>query len=212
MAAKKDSSFENLPLVGKLFILGLIIAVVGAIYYFAFHMSLAEDIEAQETRATRLQNELREAEQRQQEYLQLTQELASREGIDRQNKRVLPEDAEIPAFLQDLNRVAELSGLQMRLVEPRPEEAEQLYIRIPVQLQFSGKFHQLAKFFYNVSQLERAINLENITLRDPETNEADEVVLTVDALATTFRRPAEEGPASAPPQTAGAAVAPGGAR
>ena len=110
MAAKKDSSFENLPLVGKLFILGLIIAVVGAIYYFAFHMSLAEDIEAQEIRATRLQNELREAEQRQQEYLQLTQELASREGIDRQNKRVLPEDAEIPAFLQDLNRVAELSG------------------------------------------------------------------------------------------------------
>ena len=110
-----------------------------------------------------------------------------REAIDRANKRVLPQDAEIPAFLQDLNRVAELSGLDIRLVEPRPEESEPLYVRIPVALRVSGKFHQVAKFFYSVSRLERAINMENIQLRDPSMNEADEVLLVVDALATTFR-------------------------
>ena len=44
---------------------------------------------------------------RQQEYLACTQDLAQREAIDRQNKRILPERAEIAAFLQDLNRLSD---------------------------------------------------------------------------------------------------------
>ncbi len=185
------NSFGALPAAGKVLILVLIVGIVGGIYYFAFHSSISEDLENAQRDHTRLEQEHQEAELRQQEYLRVTQELAAREPIDRANKRVLPENAEIAAFLQDLNRVAELSGLQMNLVEPRPEEAEALYVRIPVSLSLSGRFHQMAKFFFNVSQLERAINMENITLTDPATNAADEVVLKVDVLATTFRRPAE---------------------
>jgi type IV pilus assembly protein PilO len=107
-----------------------------------------------------------------------------------------------------LNRVAELSGLAIRLVEPRPEEAEQMYVRIPVAVRVSGKFHQVAKFFYSISRLERAINMENIELSDPTVSEADEVLLTVNALATTFRA-AET---AAPPGVPAPGVPAGGAR
>jgi len=207
MASKSSSSsgFDNLPLFGKIFILVLLLGIVTAIWYFAMYMPLSEELTTAETEYTRLQGQMREAEQRQQEYLRLTQELASREAIDRQNKRVLPEEAEIPAFLQDLNRVAELSGLGVRLVEPRPEQNEELYVRLPVQLQVTGRFHQLAKFFYNISRLERAINMENISLSEPTTaEESGEVVLKVNVLATTFRRPSEEQPAGAAVQQGGA--------
>ena len=194
MASKGGSgSFEALPLAGKIFIMVFILGIVGALYYFIWHMDLAESIEQAQRQHSQLQGQLAEAEQRQQEYLRLTQELAAREAIDRRNKRILPADAEIPAFLQDLNRVAELSGLEMKRVEPRPEEPEQLYVRIPVAVSVSGKFHQLSKFFYNVSRLERAIGMENIMLADPTVNDADEYILTVTALATTFRRPEETG-------------------
>lgn len=189
MASKPDSAFANIPLVGKIFIGVIMLLVVGLLYYLVFHSDLAENIENAELQHTQLQNQLTEAEQRQQEYLRLTQELAAREALDRQNKRILPTDAEIPAFLQDLNRVAELSGLDMRLVEPRPEESEELYVRIPVAIAVSGKFHQISKFFYNVSRLERAISMENLSLAEPTLNDAEEVILTVSALATTYRRP-----------------------
>ncbi len=192
MASKgSTSSFEALPLAGKIFILVFILGFVGALYYFVWHMELTENIERAQSEHQQLQTELAEAEQRQQEYLRLTQELAAREAIDRRNKRILPSEAEIPAFLQDLNRVAELSGLEMKRVEPRPEEPEPLYVRIPVAVAVSGKFHQIAKFFYNVSRLERAIGMENIMLAEPTLNDADEYILTVTALATTFRRPVE---------------------
>jgi hypothetical protein len=64
-------------------------------------------------------------------------ELDGRAAVDRQNKRVLPERAEIPAFLQDLNRLAELSGLRLELIEPRPDEVGEQYVKIPVSLAFS---------------------------------------------------------------------------
>ncbi len=202
--APKDASFENLPLAGKVFLGVLLLGVVSAIYYFAFHMGVVEEIESAGQRNTQLQRSMREAQERQREYLRLTQELAGREAIDRRNKRVLPENAEIAAFLQDLNRVAELTGLEMKLVEPRPEEAEPHYVRLPVNLRMEGRYHQFAKFFYNMSRLERAVSMEDIVLSNPVTEEGQDVVLHVNTLATTYRRPAQ------PTASAGSGGAGGG--
>ena len=135
-----------------------------------------------------LRQQLSQAEERQREYLRVRAELDGRAAIDRQNKRILPERAEIPAFLQDLNRLAELSGLRLELVEPRPDEVDAQYVKIPVSLAFSGRYHQVAKFFFNVSQLDRAISMENVRLTEP-TVVGEEITVKVAVLATTFRRP-----------------------
>ena len=54
----------------------------------------------------------------------------------------------------------------------------------------SGRYHQLARFFYNVSRLERAISMENINLTEPHAV-GEDILLNVEVLATTFRRPGE---------------------
>ena len=173
---KSTTSFDSLPLPGKLLLLGLVLALMTALYYFLLHMSLEEDIARAESNHQTLLQDRQEAERRQQEYLQATQELASREASDRANKRVLPEDAEIPAFLADLNREAELAGLEFTSVEP--------------QLEMKGRFHQIARFFHAGSRLQRAINMEDISLAEPAIDEeTQEVQVSVSVLATTFRRP-----------------------
>lgn len=189
MAAKTtQSTFAALPVAGKAFVLFALLALVSAGYYLGVHMSLEQETDEAQKRHEVLQNDLKQAQERQKEYLRLREELASREALDRQNMRVLPDTAEIPAFLDDLNRLAELSGLRVGNVSPRAEAAEQFFVRVPVALSLGGKFHQLAKFFYNISRLERAINMENISLTQP-TKESDDIVLSVSVLATTFRRP-----------------------
>jgi type IV pilus assembly protein PilO len=188
MAAAKGSSFDALPVPGKLLVLALVLGFVGVVYYFAFHRSLAESLEDARAQKVQLDQQLMEAEQRQQRYIERSAEFTLREPIDRANKRVLPEQAEIAAFLQDLNRVAELSGLSTRLVQPRPELHEEAYTRIPVQLELSGTFHELAKFFYNIGRLERVISMENIELTAPKVVDGS-VVVSVSVLATTYRQP-----------------------
>lgn len=190
------NSFGALPSAAKAFILVFIVAAIGVIYYVALHTPLEEEIAAADSRHRQLEQNMVTARNRQQEFLALREELAGREGIDRANLRVLPEDSEMATFLADLNRLAEMSGLSMRLVEPRPEEPGENYVRLPVSLHVAGRFHQLSRFFYNVSHLDRAISMEDIHLADP-TLTGEDVILRVEVLATTFRRPSEEAPADA---------------
>jgi type IV pilus assembly protein PilO len=199
--AKKNQSFAETAVPVKVLLGVLIGALIGAVYYLALHTPLAEEIEAAEGTHNQLVQQLTQAEERQREYLRVRAELDGRALIDRQNKRILPERAEIPAFLQDLNRLAELSGLHLELIEPRPDEAETQYVKIPVSLAFAGRYHQVAKFFFNVSQLDRAISMENVGLTTPRL-EGEDVVVKVAVLATTYRLPT-------PPPAAGAAGTPG---
>lgn len=217
-------SFGDQPVALKAFILVFAVSAVAGIYYFAFHMGLSEDIE----RATRehgaLVTQRSEAVQRQQDFVRVSQALAEREPVDRRNRRILPENPEMAAFLGDVNRIAELSGLSIDLVEPNPESPDEFYVRIPVRLKFHGRFHQYAKFFYSVSQLERAVNMENLNIIvDPSSVAAAnsrqqpgrssgqsggatgaamqvgggesavaDVILRVELMATTFRRPSAD--------------------
>lgn len=189
MAPKiQASAFAQLPVAAKLFILMLLLALMGSGYYAGFQMSLDEAKEAATRRHATLESQLQEARNRQKEYLKLREEVSVREALDKQNLRILPVNAEIPAFLDDLNRLAELSGLQMDSVQPNPETAEKLYTKVPVALAIHGRYHELAKFFYNISRLERAINMEDLNLRVADRKPDGEVQLAVAVRATTFRR------------------------
>lgn len=188
-----EETFAGLPSWAKALSLLGVLGLLGAAYYALIYSSISSDLESAQSKKQQLQDQIREAERREKQYLELTQELANRESDDRQNRRILPEDAEIAAFLQDLNRVAELSGLTIRLVEPRPEQRQDLYSKIPVVLALTGRFHQLTKFFYNVSKLDRAISMENIRMTQPKELPSGEVVIDVDVRATTYRRPPDKG-------------------
>jgi type IV pilus assembly protein PilO len=150
-------------------------------------MGLVSDIDQARSNTQQLQSTLKDAQVRQQTYLALREELASRDVLDRQYLRILPVKSEIPAFLGDLDRLAELSGLRVEQVQPQPEGKEEFFVKIPVSLVLSGKYHQLAKFFYNVSLLERAVNMENVALTKPQ-QIGEDIILQVNVLATTFRR------------------------
>ena len=181
-------AFAQLPIAAKLFVLVLILGVLTSAYYGFIHMGLEEDTETAQRKHAALEAQLQEARDRQKEYLKLREEVSVREAMDKQNMRILPVTAEIPAFLDDLNRLAELSGLQMDSVQPNPEAAEKLYMKAPVALAIRGRYHELAKFFYNISRLERAINMENLNLKVSERKADGEVQLAVAVRATTFRR------------------------
>jgi type IV pilus assembly protein PilO len=191
--ASLEDTFVGLPGWAKALALVGVLGLLAGAYYALVYSSVSTDLESAQKKHQQLQDQIRDAERREKQYLELTQELANREVADRQNRRTLPEEAEIAAFLQDLNRVAELSGLTIRLVEPRPEQRQELYSKIPVVLALTGRFHQMGKFFYNVSKLDRAISLENIRITQPKLLPSGEVVVDVDVRATTYRRPPAKG-------------------
>jgi type IV pilus assembly protein PilO len=195
-------NFASQPTAAKALIGVLLVGAIGALYYVLVHSPVEDELAAAEQTHRQLETNRDAANARQAEFLRVMGEIAAREGLDRVNMRVLPEQAEMASFLQDLNRLAETSGLSIRTVEPRPEEQAEHFVKLPVALRVSGRYHQLARFFYNVSRLERAISMENIKLGDPALV-GEDVVLDVQVMATTYRRPPAESDATGTAQTAG---------
>lgn len=176
----------------KFSIAAILVAVVVGGYYWLLHLPLMARIAQTEAESQTLTTQLAEAEAKLRDFVRLRETLAAREGVDRANLRALPESAEMASFLQELNRLGAASGLELRQVTPFPEESDQPhYIRVPVELELAGEYHQVARFFYNVSRLERAISMERILLERASENEPNNR-LHVKVRAITFRRPTQE--------------------
>ena len=92
---------------------------------------------------------------------------------------------EYPQFLSAVQAAANDSGVSLSAWTPREKVPEKYYARVPMKLELTGRFLQIARFFHNVGQLDRIINMENISMTDPR-NVDDEVVLKAEALATAF--------------------------
>lgn len=190
MATVKKPAASGLPLGAKIGV-GVLFALLPAVaYYIVFHTDIEDEITAAQGQHSRLQADLESAKRAEDAYRLDVEDLNRRQRNKAELMKVLPEAAEYHAFLSSVQTVANLVGVELVGWTPHEEVPEQFYARVPMQLELRGRFHHLAKFFYNVGQSERIINMENIAIRTPVVRDG-EVYLSVSVLATAFHAIAE---------------------
>ena len=119
----------------------------------------------------------------------------------------LPDSKEIPDLLTNLSTKAREAGLEIILFRPRTENLQDFYAEIPVDIVVRGGFYSAMGFFDSVGKLNRPVNIDNITLKNPKIS-GDQVELEISTLATTYRfldeaerkKVAEEKAKAAPPK------------
>lgn len=188
--AKGESSLAKLPLVAKAGIGAGLLGLVGAAYFVVFYGDLASRISASHAKEGRLREELAEARRNEAAYQKDLAELTDRQQRQRELNKILPVATEYPSFLSAVQSVANVTGIGLTAWTPQAEVVDQYYARVPMKLELVGRYHQVAKFFYGVGQLDRIINMENIAITDPKF-EGDDVLIKVESLATAFRGLAE---------------------
>jgi type IV pilus assembly protein PilO len=185
-----SDQLAKLPLVARAGVGVAVLALTGVAYYVVFYGELASAIEAAKSREQQLGGELAEARKAEFAYNKDLAELTDRQQRQRELNKVLPLTAEYPAFLSAVQNVANIAGVELVAWTPTPEAPEQFYVRVPMKLEISGRYHQIAKFFYGVSQLDRIINLENVSLKQPEAR-GEDVFVRAEVMATAFRSAAD---------------------
>lgn len=184
--ARGDSMLTKLPLLAKIGVGALFVGLIGITYFVIFYGDLASSIAAEKSREERLRGELSAARQNEFSYQKDLAELSERQQRQRELVKILPTETEYPAFLSAVQNVANVSGIALTAWSPLAEEPDQFYSRVPMRISLTGRYHQVAKFFYGVGQLDRVINMENISLTSPK-NDGSDVLVKVEALATAFR-------------------------
>src|SRR4051794_30823815 len=127
MAESAGQQFAKLPASSKVIVLAILLVALGVGYYTVFHSSISDQLDGAAATKSQLEQDLAAAKSLQLQFVKLREEVEARKVIDQQNMRVLPRDPEIATMLAELNRIAELSGLSIQAVEPKPETGGEFY-------------------------------------------------------------------------------------
>ena len=179
-------SLSKLPLPLKVVFGAVSMAAVGLVYYVIFHTEVGSKIDAARRHTGELEADLGTQRQSQASYFADRDELVMRQQRQRDLNKVLPAETEAAAFLSSIQSVSNVSGIDLKAWSPQEETTQAFFAKVPMRLEMSGKFHQLAKFVFEVGKLDRIINLENIELGDAKVQGGDDVVVSARCLATTF--------------------------
>ncbi len=98
----------------------------------------------------------------------------------------LPNEKEIPSLLTTISSLAKDNGLDVLRFKPHGESPKGFYAEVPVELKLVGTYHQVARFFYDVGDLPRIVNIGKVVMALGKGGGANPE-LSVDCLAVTFR-------------------------
>ncbi|MDX2091595.1 MAG: type 4a pilus biogenesis protein PilO [Kofleriaceae bacterium] len=211
------ADFARLPNDRKVLVFVVIGGLLGLLYYqFAFK-ALKEDLEnaeqANQTKSAmnvKLGNDIPEYEKLKTRMKDLEERIA-------RNQEALPTEAEVPAFFEMLERKIKQSGVEIARWTKLPEAAVGAFKKVPVEIELTGSFMQIKRFFASLVQKdvsptagssegeperERVVSIENLQLTNPIVKNR-EILLSAKFVAVTYRQEEAQAPAGAaapPPQ------------
>lgn len=165
---------------------GLVLAIFG-VYGGLFYLDIQDQIKGARSRQQQLHEEKDNYLKRQREYQAYRAELTQLQQEQRELLKALPKKAEIPTFLSNIQEQAELAGLEIVSLTIEAEIPQELYIRIPVRIEVRGTYHTITKFFKNLSELPRIVNVESLSLAVEKADVATSPRLRAKFVAATFR-------------------------
>ena len=202
--AAGQSALAKLPLPAKLGVGFGFAALIAFAYWFIFYADVSKKIDAANAQSKTLKAELLAQQQAQASYFADRDELALRQQRAREFNKVLPAEKQQPQFLSAVQQAAGTAGVNLTVYQPMEEQPQAFYVKDPMRLEVTGRFHQITKFMYEVGKLDRIINMENIELVDPKT-QGEEVMMRGRCLATAFHTlKAKEVPVPGAPPAPGA--------
>jgi type IV pilus assembly protein PilO len=160
--------FAALTLVVKLGIMAGLLALIGGGYWYFFYSDMQDEVAHLEQDKARLEKEKHEYEKRKQEYLAFRNEVNSLLEEQKELLRVLPKADDIEQFIENVQAQIELSGLSKVESVREPAQPVEMYVKIPIKMSLTGSYHQINRFFKQVGELKRIVNIEDLAL-DPVT-------------------------------------------
>lgn len=163
-----------------------VLAVMLALSIYLFFWPKYKQIDGLEKRLASVQAELAKAKKNAAQLNDWRNKMKKKEAQYKTVMRALPEKEEIPSLLAGISKAGKDAGLDFLLFQPKPEKAQGFYAEIPVDINVSGSYHQVATFFDKVANLPRIVNIRNIKMA-PQSQQDKSNALTTAGQAVTYK-------------------------
>ena len=192
MALTMDSILK-LPTPKKVLILVVILCAIAGLYLYFFYMPVQDDLNAAQRELSKLEGELNNSKAVAKDLEKFKGQVAKLEEELKNALTQLPNEKEISEILKTISSLGKESNLEFTLFRPKPEEAQQFYAKVPIELIAQGNYHNIGIFFDKVSKLPRIINVVDFNMTRAkeikETRGKDETqtMLKTSCMINTYR-------------------------
>ena len=189
MALSMDSILK-LSTPKKVLILIAILCAITGLYFYAFFNPRQEELKVLKDDLNKLVKELNESKA-------ITRDLQKfKEQVEKLNLELinaltqLPNEKEIPEILKNITSLGKESNLEFTLFRPKPEQPQQFYAKVPIELIVLGSYHNTGIFFDKVSKLPRIINVVDFNMtraKDIKGKGENETLVKTSCVVNTYR-------------------------
>ncbi len=168
--------------------LTLFVLIIAAGLYFDTQEQLRV-LEVHERKEVELKEEFRVKADQAAKLELYKEQLAEMEASFGALLRQLPETTEVESLLVDVSQTGLAAGLEIKKFKPSEEEKKGFYAELPISLEVSGSFHQLATFISGIAALPRIVTINDMKL-EPFAKDGEgstEGKLNMSATAKTYR-------------------------
>lgn len=160
------AAFKAIPANQKIAILFLLLAGIGAGFYFLVEDPQSQQVQTLTAAVAKLDTEIsvnKEKVKNLEELKRLTGELGL---LLAKNQEHLPPESEAATVLKQLSDLGTRIGLTLKLWRPGPrqEDSSKLFVKLPADVEMIGGYHTLALFFDRISKMPRIINVSKIKM------------------------------------------------
>jgi type IV pilus assembly protein PilO len=192
MALTMDSILK-LPTPKKVLILVVILCAIAGLYLYFFFVPVQDDLNAAQRELSKLESELSSSKTIARDLQKFKAQV---EKLNEELKNALtqlPNEREIPEILKTISSLGKESNLEFTLFRPKPEEPQQFYAMVPIELVALGNYHNIGIFFDRVSKLPRIINVVDFNMtrakdiKEMRGKEEPQTMLKTSCMINTYR-------------------------
>ena len=202
------AKFNDLPQVAQV---GIAAVIAVALFVGAYYLFTKPVLDANEKDAATLA-------QKKSEIAQLAPYETKIQELDRQlqslnqqlelQKRIVPDEKEVPSFITLVQGEALKSGVEIRRYTAKNTTNKEFYSEVPFEVDVDGPYYGVLDFYQRIGQLERIVNVSNVAMASVTNAGAAKVKRTytyaptetvvASFMATTFYTVTAPPPAAAP--------------
>jgi len=166
-----DLDLENIgawPALVRAAVWGLVfvLCVVGG--YFYFIADLRVELAAAEAKELELKKEFENKAFRAAKLEPLKKQMKEMEASFGILLSQLPADTEVPGLLEDMTEKAVSNGLDIQSIKLQKEQVREFYVELPIAIEVSGTYHDLAAFVSGIAGLPRIVTLHDYNIKSNE--------------------------------------------
>lgn len=182
---------EKIKMPIRILILAGTLGLLGGAFYFLVYQPKTEEITKARNEIKNLKTQVLRAKKEARELPKWEAREVEVNAQFAEALKLLPNEKEIPTLLRNITKLGAESSLEFRLFVPRKESPENFYYRLPVSIEVSGNYHDVATFFDKVGKMERIVNILNVSMK-PEKPRSTMLITTCEAVTYRFKGSSDE--------------------